>query len=146
MPALISNYYQQLTEDPVKVDRSSREKQYCEVLETFLRMGVPKLIQLNVMEPENLDFQHSSGETKGSFYLERDGEVKAQITYSKLGTTQIIIDHTEVSVELRGEDIGKKLVKHAIDYAREHDLKVIPLCPFAKSIISRNESMQDVLK
>lgn len=98
------------------------------------------------MKSGNIDFQHSSGETKGSFYLERDGEIKARITYSKLGTTQIIIDHTEVSDDLRGENIGKKLVKHAIDYAREHDLKVIPLCPFAKSIISRDESLQDVLK
>lgn len=99
------------------------------------------------MKPsEEIEFQHRSGDTKGEFYLQRDGTTKAKITYSKLGTKQIIIDHTEVSDELKGENIGRKLVEHAIDYARTNELKVIPLCPFAKSIIQRDESLQDVLK
>lgn len=99
------------------------------------------------MKPsEEIEFQHRSGDTKGEFYLQRDGTTKAKITYSKLGTKQIIIDHTEVSDELRNENIGRKLVEHAIDYARTNELKVIPLCPFAKSIIQRDESLQDVLK
>lgn len=70
----------------------------------------------------------------------------AEITYSKLGNTQIIIDHTEVSDALSGEGVGRKLVEHAVAHARENNLKVIPLCPFAKSIIERDESLQDVLK
>lgn len=68
-----------------------------------------------------------------------------KITYSKAGDTKIIIDHTEVSDELRGESIGKALVEHTVNYARENQLQVIPLCPFAKSIIERGESLQDVL-
>lgn len=48
-----------------------------------------------------MDIQHRSGETKGEFYLEENGKAKAKMTYSKLGNTQIIIDHTEVSDELR---------------------------------------------
>ncbi|TVP99624.1 MAG: N-acetyltransferase [Balneolaceae bacterium] len=90
--------------------------------------------------------QHNAGETKGEFYIEMDGIKKAKITYSKLGTRQIIIDHTEVSDELRGKNAGKLLVEHAITHAREHNLKVIPLCPFAKSIIDRNPKLQDVLR
>lgn len=92
-----------------------------------------------------MNIQHKSGDTKGEFFIEKDGEVKARMTYSKLGSTQIIIDHTEVSDELRGSDTGKRLVKYGIDYAREHNLKVIPLCPFAKSVIERDKSLQDVL-
>ncbi|WP_372634812.1 GNAT family N-acetyltransferase [Fodinibius sp.] len=56
------------------------------------------------------------------------------------------MDHTEVSDKLRGENIGKTLVEHAVNHARKNDLKVIPLCPFAKSVIERDESLQDVLK
>ena len=93
-----------------------------------------------------MEIQHKSSDSKGEFYLEKDGEVKAKITYSKLGTTQIIIDHTEVSEELRGGNTGRELVEHAVNYARENELKVIPLCPFAKSIIERDESLQDVLR
>ncbi|WP_138430925.1 GNAT family N-acetyltransferase [Fodinibius saliphilus] len=92
-----------------------------------------------------MDIQHKEGQSKGSFYIEDDGKVVAEITYSKAGDTKIIIDHTEVSKKLRGEDIGQTLVEHAVGYARENDLTVIPLCPFAKSVIERNESLQDVL-
>ncbi len=93
-----------------------------------------------------MKIRHRSGETKGEFYYETNGEVKAKMTYSKLGTRQIIIDHTEVSDELRGKSVGKALVEYGVEYARENSLKVIPLCPFAKSIIERDTSLQDVLR
>ena len=92
-----------------------------------------------------MDIQHKDGNSKGSFFIEEDGEVKAEITYSKAGDTKIIIDHTEVSDELRGENIGKRLVEYTVNYARKNGLKVIPLCPFAKSVIERDDSLQDVL-
>lgn len=93
-----------------------------------------------------MNIQHKSGDTKGEFYLEADGVVKATMTYSKLGNTQIIIDHTEVSDDLRGENIGKKLVETAVQFARDHDLKILPLCPFAKATMEKDESLQDVLR
>jgi len=71
--------------------------------------------------------------------------MEAEITYSKAGNSKIIIDHTEVSDSLRGEGVGKALVEHAVNYARDNELRVIPLCPFAKSLIERDESLQDVL-
>ncbi len=92
-----------------------------------------------------MDIQHREGQSKGSFFIEEDGEVKAEISYSKAGDTKIIIDHTEVSDELRGENIGNELVEHAVNYARKNELTVIPLCPFAKSVIERDKSLQDVL-
>lgn len=90
--------------------------------------------------------QHKDGNSKGSFFIEEDGETKAEITYSKAGSDKIIIDHTEVSDEFRGQNIGNELVEHAVNYARDNELTVIPLCPFAKSVIERDESLQDVLK
>ena len=92
-----------------------------------------------------MDIQHKAGNSKGSFFVEKNGELKAEITYSKAGNSKIIIDHTEVSEELRGDNIGRALVERAIEYARENELTVIPLCPFAKSVIERDESLQDVL-
>lgn len=93
-----------------------------------------------------MDIQHKAGDSKGSFFIEENGEVQAEITYSKAGPSLIIIDHTEVSDKLRGENVGKRLVEHAVNYARENKLKVMPLCPFAKSVIDRDDSLQDVLK
>lgn len=92
-----------------------------------------------------MNIQHKDGDSKGSFFIEEGGEVIAEISYSKAGSDKIIIDHTEVTEERRGEDIGKSLVEHTVKYARDNDLKVIPLCSFAKSVIEQDESLQDVL-
>jgi predicted GNAT family acetyltransferase len=93
-----------------------------------------------------MNVQHQSGDTKGEFFIEKEGSVVAKMTYSKLGSTQIIIDHTEVSDEMRGQDLGNALVEAGVEYAREQGLKVIPLCPFAKATIEKDPDLQDVLR
>jgi predicted GNAT family acetyltransferase len=38
------------------------------------------------------------------------------------------------------------LVHAGVEYARENNLKIFPLCPFAKSIFDKREAFRDVLK
>ena len=92
-----------------------------------------------------MQIKHDTAATKGSFYIEKEGKRVAEMTYSKAGPERIIIDHTEVVDEERGEGLGKKLVYQAVDYARENNLKILPLCPFAKSVFEKNEDIRDVL-
>lgn len=91
-----------------------------------------------------MDIKHEETQSKGEFIITRDGETVAQLTYSKAGEDKIIIDHTEVSDAVRGEGVGKKIVVHAVEFARKNKLKVLPLCPFAKAVICRNPELQDV--
>lgn len=91
-----------------------------------------------------MTIQHETAETKGSFYIQRDGKRIAEMTYSKAGTERIIIDHTEVADEARGEGLGKKLVYEAVEYARKNDLNILPLCPFARSVFSKDPDIRDV--
>ncbi len=93
-----------------------------------------------------MEIQHQSTQTKGSFFIENNIEKLAEMTYSKAGTDLIIIDHTEVSDQLRGTGSGKKLVIAAVEYARKNQLKIMPLCPFAKSVFDKTDSIKDVLK
>lgn len=67
------------------------------------------------------------------------------MTYSVAGENKIIIDHTEVFPEFNGKGIGKKLVLEGVKYARENNLKIIPLCPFAKALFMKLPEVQDVL-
>ncbi|MBD3615544.1 MAG: N-acetyltransferase [Gracilimonas sp.] len=92
-----------------------------------------------------MEIQHETTETKGVFFIEKDGKRIAEMTYSKAGETKIIIDHTEVSDEGRGKGYGKQLVQHGVEFARENDLKIVPLCPFANAIIQKTPQFQDVL-
>lgn len=92
-----------------------------------------------------MNLKHSEFETKGTFYFEIENRKIAEVTYSKAGADKIIIDHTEVEEEFRGEDLGKKLVYAAAEFARKTDLKILPLCPFARSVFLKNKEIQDVL-
>lgn len=92
-----------------------------------------------------MDIQHQSTDSKGEFFIEKNGERIAEMTYTKDGEDKIIIDHTEVFDAGRGKGYGKKLVKQGVQFARDHNLKVMPLCPFAKAIITKDESLKDVL-
>lgn len=64
------------------------------------------------------------------------------MTYSKAGNDRIIIDHTQVSDRFQGEGLAKKLVFESADFAKKHNLKVLPLCPYAKSVYLRYEELK----
>jgi uncharacterized protein len=94
-----------------------------------------------------MDILQKQNGSKGSFYVQQQEEILAEMTYSIHGDSLMIIEHTEVSDELRGKNVGYQLVKKAVDYAREHHIKIIPLCPFAKSVFDKKkDELKDVLK
>ena len=83
---------------------------------------------------------------KGEFIIEKDGVRVGEMNYTMAGETRMIIDHTGVDDSMRGTGAGKELVKAGVEFARENDLTVLPLCPFAKAIIDKTPEYQDVLK
>lgn len=83
--------------------------------------------------------------TKGRFYIEVDGVELATMTYVWAGNDRIIIDHTEVDEKLKGQSAGKKMVYKAVEFARSKNIKIVPLCPFARSVFNKQEEIRDVL-
>ncbi|HLO55361.1 MAG TPA: GNAT family N-acetyltransferase [Saprospiraceae bacterium] len=92
-----------------------------------------------------MDIKQKDDGKNGMFYVEQEGKVLAQMTYVWTGAERIIIDHTEVDDALRGQSAGKQLVAKAVEFAREKSLKIIPLCPFAKSVFDKVAEYRDVL-
>ena len=84
-------------------------------------------------------------ESKGHFTATEDGIRAGRMTYSWAGNDKFIIDHTEVNPEFKGRGVGKLLVLEAVKFAREKQLTIIPLCPFAKSVFDKTEEIRDVL-
>lgn len=82
---------------------------------------------------------------KGAFYIIENGVRAAEMTYVWAGANKIIIDHTEVGDSLRGTGAGKQLVQASVHFAREKGLKILPLCPFARSVFDKVVDFQDVL-
>lgn len=81
----------------------------------------------------------------GYFFIEDGGQMQAQMTFVFAGTERLIIDHTEVQPGNEGKGYGKQMVSAAVEYARTHHIKIIPLCPFAKSVFDRTPEFRDVL-
>lgn len=92
-----------------------------------------------------MEIQHSNNSRNGVFFVEQDGERLAEMTYVWSGEDKFIIDHTEVSEKLKGLGVGKKLVVAAVEYARNNKYRIMPLCPFAKSVFDRTPEISDVL-
>ncbi len=83
--------------------------------------------------------------TKG-YFAALDGNKEAgRMRYTFAGETKMILDHTEVNNEYRGQNIGKRILMEVVKFARENKIKIIPLCPFAKSVFDRLEEIKDVL-
>jgi len=92
-----------------------------------------------------MEVEHINKESKGLFKAIENGEEAGRMTYSWAGLERFIIDHTEVNAAFGGKGVGKKLVLAAIDFEREKKIKILPLCPFAKSVFDKDDSLRDVL-
>ncbi len=92
-----------------------------------------------------LEVKQNNKETKGEFVATFDGQKAGLMTYSWAGDDKIIIDHTEVEPAYNGKGVGKAMVYKAVEFARENNLKIIPLCPFVKATFQKNEEIRDVL-
>jgi predicted GNAT family acetyltransferase len=75
-------------------------------------------------------------EKAGRFEIRRGPDV-ALLQYQRRGANMVIL-HTEVPEALEGVGIASRLAHAALDYARENNLGVVPLCPFAASYIRRH--------
>jgi predicted GNAT family acetyltransferase len=93
----------------------------------------------------NEEVQLRINDKNGAFYIEINGKQEAMMTFVFAGEDKIIIDHTEVNPGNEGKSFGKKMLEKAVALAREKNLKIIPLCPFAKSMINKTPEFQDVL-
>lgn len=82
---------------------------------------------------------------KGRFTIFEDDTEAGELTFTWAGNDKFIIDHTLTKEEFGGRGFAKRLVHNAVEYAREKEVKIIPLCPYAKSVIERDSSLQDIL-
>jgi predicted GNAT family acetyltransferase len=94
---------------------------------------------------DSAEIQHLEGSDGGAFVVERAGRRLAELVYTTRRHDRISIDHTEVKDDLRGTGAGGKLVEAAVLWARAAGKKIIPICPFAKSVFERMPGYKDVL-
>jgi uncharacterized protein len=92
------------------------------------------------------DIEREDSGSKGRYFLRSPEGAVAEMTFSKVGDSMIIIDHTEVPDAFRGQGAGLRLVTRAVEDMRAAGKKIIPLCPFANAQFRRHKEWADVLK
>lgn len=82
----------------------------------------------------------------GSFELWENGERMGEMVVGIAGN-ELTVFHTEVIAKAEGRGLARKLLDSMVHYAREHAMKVIPLCPYVHAQFKRHpEQYADIWK
>ena len=94
----------------------------------------------------DIEITREDTDTKGRYvYRPEGGGEEAELTFSKVSDTRIIVDHTGVPDSMRGQGVGQALSLRAVEDARAKGVTIIPLCPFFKAQALRHPDWQDVV-
>lgn len=80
------------------------------------------------------------------FVLRVDGERLGFLEFTRPDVGVMRIEYVEVSPELRGTGLGRQLVAKAIDFAKEAKLRVVPICGYARAVITRDPAMAETMR
>ncbi|MBF4985955.1 N-acetyltransferase [Nonlabens mediterrranea] len=90
----------------------------------------------------DLPIQHKQNDKRGIFYMKKDNNTIAELTYT-LENQIMTIDHTEVNPSMEGNGLGSKLIEASYAFAKAENLKINPLCPFAEVVFDRHSDWSD---
>lgn len=78
------------------------------------------------------------------FYIGDPVAPQAWLEFTRVDSV-LTLTHTEVTAVLQGQGVAGQLVAFAVDYARRHHLKVVPLCNYAAGQFEKKSEYRDVL-
>lgn len=74
---------------------------------------------------------------EGTFRVSENGEQLGEMVIS-INDAKLTVYHTEVSDKAEGKGLAKKLFQSMVDHARQHQLKIVPLCSFVRAQLKRH--------
>jgi predicted GNAT family acetyltransferase len=93
-----------------------------------------------------MEVVHKNEVSEGVFFAKDGDRVVGEMTYVWQGNNHFIINHTEVINGYEGQGVGKEMVEKAVEFARESNCTIYPLCSFARHIFDVTPAYKDVLK
>ena len=80
-----------------------------------------------------------------SHRLELDIEGSIAFVEFKLLHDMLLLIHTEVPTTLEGKGVAGAIVQKALQYAKDNNYKIVPLCPFVQSYLKRHKEWNDIV-
>ena len=97
------------------------------------------------MSAAAIEVSHEEADGRGAFFVAREGVRLAEMTYSRVSPSLVIVDHTEVHPKLQGLGVARRLLDATVAWARTSGTKITPTCPYAKAQFDKDPSIHDVL-
>ena len=99
--------------------------------------SVPAMIEIELQE---------TGEAGRYRALVQGREEAGELTYRKEGRATVNAEHTWVAPSQRGQGIAEALVKRLMDDARVKGFRVVPRCPYVRTLAGRHPEWDDLIQ
>jgi uncharacterized protein len=90
------------------------------------------------MESHAIEVRHN--EPQHRFEAVVDGHLS--VADYQMDGERMVFTHTFVPPELRGRGIAEKLVRAALEYARDQKRQIVPACSYVDVFVQRNAEFQ----
>jgi predicted GNAT family acetyltransferase len=90
----------------------------------------------------NQEYRIAQGDNR--FYIGDEQNLIGEITFFENGNGQLVVDHTFVNPQYRGKNIGMILINAIVEYARNTNKLIIPVCPYVEKMFSRDSKFEDI--
>lgn len=87
----------------------------------------------------------SAGNSERETCCADNNAIEAGSANIKPAKEQIVINHTQVFDGYEGQGIARQMVLAAVDFARKEGRKIMPVCSYAKAMLTRTDEYHDVL-
>ena len=92
-----------------------------------------------------INIQHTETDRNGIFEAWLDDTQVGEMTYLRPTPQRMIIDHTRVFDGFEGRGIARQMVLAAVDFARIHNRQIVPVCSYARTLLTRTDEYKDIL-
>ena len=92
-----------------------------------------------------LIIKHTESERNGLFEAWLDDAHVGELTYQRTTSERMIIDHTRVFEGFEGQGIARQLVMATADFARQNGRTIVPVCSYARNVLTRTNDYKDIL-
>ena len=91
-----------------------------------------------------LTIKHSETERNGLFEAWLDDVHVGELTYQRTTPERMIINHTRVFEGFEGKGIAQQLVMATVDFARQNNRTIVPVCSYARKVLTRTNDYKDI--
>jgi predicted GNAT family acetyltransferase len=94
------------------------------------------------LDNDKLQITHNPSEKRFELWI--DGQL-SKLDYLEDGKN-FVITHVGVHPSLRGHGVAGKITEASLEYAKEHGLRVVPMCSYAAAFIRKHPEYAELTR